>query len=120
MTANSAEDRQSMEGEGGLSHRVQENHEDEISQFDGETMKEVIINEASIPVECADVPEVSNAERSDDLSKVVFQRKHRDSGSTVAVQAGVQLAQDGRRQQGLDSEMQVEQNSLSFSRMSEQ
>ena len=29
-------------------------------------------------------------------------QKHRDSGSTVAVQAGVQHGQDGRRQQGAD------------------
>ena len=38
-------------------------HEDEISQVDGETMKEMIVNEGSEPVKCADVP---------DLSKVVF------------------------------------------------
>ena len=29
-------------------------------------------------------------------------RKHRDSGNTVAVQAGVQYGQDGRRRQGAD------------------
>ena len=46
------------------------------------------------------------------------ERKHRDGGSTVAVQAGVQHGQDGRRQQGADSEMQVEQNGLSSSRVS--
>ena len=38
----------------------------------------------------------------------------------MAVQAGDQHEQGGRRQQGLDSEMQVEQNSLCFIRMSEQ
>ena len=38
----------------------------------------------------------------------------------MAVQAGVQHGQDGWRQREPDSEVQVEQNSLSFSRVSDQ
>ena len=67
-----------------------------------------------VSMECADVLDVSNAERSGDLSNVVFRAE------TLTVQAWVQLGQDGRRQQGPDSEMQVVRNSLSFSRVSEQ
>ena len=40
--------------------------------------------------------------------------------NTVTVQAWVQHGQYGQRQQGPDSEMQVERNILSFSRVSEQ
>ena len=46
--------------------------------------------------------------------------QHSVTRSTVAVQAGVQLGQDDRRQQDPESEMQVEQNSLSSSRVSDQ
>ena len=51
-------------------------------------------------------------------------RKHRDSGNTVTAETQWQCKpesstlQDGRRQRDPDSEMQVEQNSLSFSRVS--
>ena len=55
----------------------------------------------------ADVPDVSNAERSDDLS-------------SVAVQAGVQHGQDARQQQEPDSEVQVDLNGLSSNRVSDQ
>ena len=61
-------------------------------------------------MQCADVPDMSNTVRSDELSNVVFR----------AVQAWVQHGQDGPRQQGLDSEMQVERNILSSTRVSEQ
>ena len=54
-------------------------------------------------MECADVADVSNEERNDDL-------QYRAVGNTVAVQAGVQHGQDGRRQQEPDSEVQVEQS----------
>ena len=37
--------------------------------------------EQCLPGECADVPDVSNAERSDDLSKVVFYAEHCGSAS---------------------------------------
>ena len=59
--------------------------------------------EQCVSMECADVPDVSNTVRSDDLSNVVFPR-----GNTVTVQALVQHGQDGQRQQSTDSEMQVE------------
>ena len=61
--------------------------------------------------------DVSNEERNDDLSS------YRAVGNTVAEQAGVQHGQDGRRQrrhQDPDSEVQVEQNCLSSSRVSDQ
>ena len=70
--------------------------------------------EQCVFMECADVLDVSNAERRGDLSNVV------SHGSTVAVQACVQHRQDGRRQTGPHSEMQVVRNSISFSRVSEQ
>ena len=64
-------------------------------------------------MECADVPDVSNcgAKRWPLQCRV-------PRGNTVTVPAWVQHEQDGRRQQGLDSEMQVERNILSFSRVS--
>ena len=62
-----------------------------------------------VTTECADVPDVSIEERNDGLSSRSVTR------STVAVQAGVQLGQDDP-----ESEMQVEQNSLSSSRVSDQ
>ena len=68
-----------------------------------------------VSMECADVPDVSTAERSDDLSKVVSRAE-----ALRTVQAWVQHGRDGRRQQGPVSEMQVERNSISFSRVSVQ
>ena len=67
-----------------------------------------------VTTECANVPDVNIEERNDGLSSRSVTR------STVAVKAGVQLGQDDRRQQDPESEMQVEQNSLSFSRVSDQ
>ena len=52
-------------------------------------------------MECADAPDVCKAEQNDDLSNVEF-RAEALSGNTVAVQAGVQHGQDGRRRQGAD------------------
>ena len=46
--------------------------------------------------------------------------QYRAGGNTVAVQAGVQHGQDARRHQEPDSEVQVEQNSLSCSPVSDQ
>ena len=67
-----------------------------------------------VTTECADVPDVSIEERNDGVSSRSVTR------STVAVQAGVQLGQDDRRQQDPESQLQVEQNSLSSSRVSDQ
>ena len=69
---------------------------------------------------CADEPDVCNAEQIDDLFYVEFRADAPCQRSTVAVQVGVQHGQDGRRQQGADSEMQVEQNSVGFSQVSGQ
>ena len=65
-------------------------------------------------MECADVPDVQCGVKRGPLQCRV------PRGNTVTVQAWVQYVQDGRRQQGPDSEMQVVRNSISFSRVSEQ
>ena len=65
-------------------------------------------------MECADVPDVSNEERNDDLSSSV------PSETPWQCKPEFSTGQDGRRQPEPDSEVQVEQNSLSSNRVSDQ